>query len=87
MSNTGTKALAITSLVLDEFGVPFYTTGYTLTNPIGTGHTNGGVQVAAGGFTESTFNLSVQQAVADAVNLQTENVDNFLASDVLGGRI
>lgn len=85
MSNTGGFLNAETTVQMVE-GVAVFQTHYWLIPPAGN-HTDGVVAVAVAGTTESTFNLTVQQAVADRANLESGNVENYTAGDVFGGRI
>lgn len=85
MSLTGIKLLCATKVGIYN-DVPAYLTDYTCTVPI-SGHAEGQVQTPVGDLTESTFNLLVQQAVADKANAETSNVEEFTSGDVYGGRI
>lgn len=86
MSVTGIKILATTRIGTDNAGEVVYMTDYRPTTPIN-GHDSGTVNTPLGEITESTFNLLVQQAVADRANAETSNVEEFDASDVFGGRL
>ena len=89
----GIKAICITEVAYDANNpsIPIWATRYQLTEgielPSGGLHNNGGVDTPIGLLTESTFNLTIQQAIADAINAQTSNVAQAYAGDVYGGRI
>jgi hypothetical protein len=90
MSLTGIKLVCETRIDLDESNNPIYRTDYKTTAPVQTPsgpHVGGGIVTSIGDLTESTFNLQMQQAIADEANLQSSNVEMFEAADVYGGRI
>ena len=92
MSISGIKLLGATVIGLHPVtNVPAYLTDYKCASPVtvpgGGLHYGGSVVTLVDDLTESTFNLQVQQAIADEANLQTSNVEQFVVTDVLGGRI
>ena len=86
MSLNNVKLVAITTTLIGPDSIPFFRTLYTLTTPIG-GHDSGGIETPVEGLTETTFNLQMAQAVADRANLESSNLEQFIPSDVIGGRI
>jgi hypothetical protein len=86
MSTTGNIALAETHADFVN-GDLLWITNYTLRQPAPNGHQTGQVTAQASQSTESVFNLTVQQAVADRANLESADGDGMTASDVYGGRI
>lgn len=92
MSVSGVKLLCITTLGSDPgTNNPVYRTEYRCTLPVevpsGGLHYNGEILTPLDDLTESTFNLQVQQAIANYANVQTSDVEAFVANDVFGGRV
>ena len=91
MSVSGVKLLCKTELGSDPGGAPVYVTTYQCSIPVvvpgGGLHYGNSVATPIAGLTESTFNLEVQQKVADLANMETSDIEAFQASDVYGGRI
>lgn len=86
----GIKAVCATEVGENNQGTPAWITRYNLTAGIQLSsgiHNNGGVITSIFDVTESVFNLLIQQAIADEINLQTSNIAEATAEDVFGGRI
>lgn len=79
------KILANTEITVVD-GEAIYATSYRLTTPAENNHETGLVTTPVSSLTESTFNLQVQQAVADRANLEAAETE-FNSSHVYGGRI
>jgi len=86
MSATGNFIIAETRSDIVE-GELLYLTNYRYKFAAPNGNADGLVTTAVVGLTESTFNLSVQQKVADRANLESAESEGFTVSDVYGGRI
>jgi hypothetical protein len=86
MTSNGNFLIAETRMELVGEEV-LYITNYRLKNVASNGHDSGAVSSVVGLSTESTFNLTVQQACADRANLESANTETFTANDVYGGRI
>jgi len=86
MSLSNIKIMAETKLLLNPDLVPIFRTNYKPILPVG-GHTDGEVETFVEGHTETSFNLWMAQACADRCNLESSNLEEFVATDVIGGRI
>ena len=86
MSLSGSKLYCTTYPGVNNAGELVYFTNYKITNPVYP-HQDGQIETPIGSLTESTFNATFQQAVAEFANFQSENVDQYTSSDVYGGRI